>query len=168
MKLRLKQADKPKVMAWLSSAIDSLKPEKEYEITLSEERKKRSLTANAYAWVLIDKLAEYNNLPPEYIYIKAVQSIGGNGIIISVDTEAVKRTIDVWESRGLGWIAEPVGEYENFTELRMIYGSSVYDTHQMAQLIDGIVQDCQAAGIETMPPNELKSLVEAWEGVRKK
>ena len=42
------------------------------------------------------------------------------------------------------------------------YGSSVYDTKQMSRLIDAIVQDCKAAGIETMTPAELDALVSRW------
>lgn len=32
-------------------------PEKEYTVTIKQRRKKRSLDANAYMWVLLDKLA---------------------------------------------------------------------------------------------------------------
>ena len=32
-------------------------PEKEYTVTIKKRRKKRSLDANAYMWVLLDKLA---------------------------------------------------------------------------------------------------------------
>lgn len=42
------------------------------------------------------------------------------------------------------------------------YGSSVYDTEQMARLIDAIVQDCRDVGIETMTPRELDALVSRW------
>jgi hypothetical protein len=44
----------------------------------------------------------------------------------------------------------------------MYYGSSVYDTKQMSQLIDCIVQDCKTVGIETMTPQELAALNERW------
>ena len=33
----------------------------------------------------------------------------------------------------------------------------------MARLIDAVVQDCKALGIETMPPAELAQLMSAWE-----
>ena len=38
------------------------------------------------------------------------------------------------------------------------YGSSTYDTAQMSRLIDNIVQDCKAVGIETLTPSELAKL----------
>lgn len=40
----------------------------------------------------------------------------------------------------------------------LYYGSSTYDGAQMARLIDNIVQDCKAVGIETMTPDELARL----------
>lgn len=45
----------------------------------------------------------------------------------------------------------------------LYYGSSVYDSRQMAALIDKIVQDCHAVGIETRTPEEIASIMEQWE-----
>ena len=42
----------------------------------------------------------------------------------------------------------------------LYYGSSVYDTKQMSALIDHIVQDCKALGIETKTPAEIMLLNE--------
>ena len=41
-------------------------------------------------------------------------------------------------------------------------GSSVYDNAQMSRLIENIVQDCKAVGIETLTPSELERLKEGW------
>ena len=49
------------------------------------------------------------------------------------------------------------------TNLYIYYGSSDFDTRQMSMLIDNLVQDAQALGIETRPEEEIKSLLEAWE-----
>lgn len=46
--------------------------------------------------------------------------------------------------------------------LILYYGSSTYNTEQMSRLIDNIVQDCKAVGIETMTPAELAALKDAW------
>ena len=42
------------------------------------------------------------------------------------------------------------------------YGSSDFDKEQMSRLIDNIVQDCRAVGIETLPPDKLAGMMEAW------
>ena len=52
---------------------------------------------------------------------------------------------------------------ENVT-IRCYYGSSVYNTKQMARLIDDVVSDCKEMGIETKPPEEIDRLVSLWKG----
>ena len=49
-----------------------------------------------------------------------------------------------------------------FTHYRIYKGSSEYDTKEMAILIDGIVQECQEQNIETIPPEEIEALKNAW------
>ena len=44
----------------------------------------------------------------------------------------------------------------------LYYGSSTYDSAQMSRLIDLVVQECQAQGIETKTPEELALLKEDW------
>ena len=46
--------------------------------------------------------------------------------------------------------------------VRLWYGSSTYDTRQMSQLIEQVVADCKAAGIETLTPMELDRMKEEW------
>ena len=46
--------------------------------------------------------------------------------------------------------------------MRAYYGSSTYDTRQMSQLIDNLVQDCKALDIETLTPEKLSLLMEEW------
>lgn len=48
------------------------------------------------------------------------------------------------------------------TNVQLFYGSSAYDTAQMSRLIDNIVQECKAQGIETMPTEKLDRLKEMW------
>jgi 2-iminoacetate synthase ThiH len=47
------------------------------------------------------------------------------------------------------------------TNVILYYGSSTYNQEQMTQLIDNIVQDYKAVGIETLTPVELARLTEA-------
>ena len=49
------------------------------------------------------------------------------------------------------------------TNVILYYGSSTYDTAQMARLIDLIVQDCKAQHIETADPEDIKSLLQMWD-----
>lgn len=135
-----------------------------YDLEVREHRKKRSLDANAYAWVLINKLAESLRLSPIEIYRQAIQNIGGNYEVIPIKEEAADHFKKVWEAKGLGWPCVDMGKskIDGYRNLRAYYGSSTYDTRQMAQLIDNLVQDCKALDIETMTPEKLALLMEGW------
>ena len=135
-----------------------------YDLEVREHRKKRSLDANAYAWVLINKLAESLRLAPIDVYRQAIQNIGGNYEVIPIKEEAAEHFTKVWEAKGLGWPCVDMGKsrIDGYRNLRAYYGSSTYDTRQMAQLIDNLVQDCKALDIETMSPEKLALLMEGW------
>lgn len=158
-------------VAWLSSVIAGLDDKKKYVVEVKEDREKRSLDANAYCWVLIDKLAAVTHKTlkqdkekvMEQIYKNAVKDIGGNSEVVCVKTDSVDKICEVWEKKGLGWQTERFpSKIEGCTNIILYYGSSVYDTKQMSRLIDNIVQDCKAQDIETMTPAELEALKGAW------
>ena len=46
-------------------------PQKKYTVTIKEFRKKRSLDANAYAWVLMNKLADKLNMGVRDLYLQS-------------------------------------------------------------------------------------------------
>ena len=85
--------------------------------------------------------------------------------VIPIKNEAVERFIKNWNQNGDGWICETFNsKLEGFTNIRAYYGSSVFDSKEMSQLIEIIVNECKELGIETKPPEELKSLLEVWNG----
>ena len=135
-----------------------------YTLTVKAYRKKRSLDSNAYAWTLIGKLADAMRITPTEVYINAIQNIGGNYEIIPIREEAVDKFTEVWKKQGLGWPCVDMGpsKIPGYRNLRAYYGSSTYDTRQMAMLIDSLVQDCKALDIETLPPDKLALLTEGW------
>lgn len=134
-----------------------------YEVVVKPQRKKRSLDANAYCWVLLDKLAEKMIVPKTEIYRQYIREIGGNSETVCVLERAVDKLIDGWSRNGVGWIADKMpSKLEGCVNVVLYYGSSTYDTGQMSRLIDLIVQDCKAQGIETLTPFELDALKERW------
>ena len=50
----------------------------------------------------------------------------------------------------------------------MLRGSSTYNTEEMSKLIDGLVSECKEQGIETLPPEELERMMQAYEQNRRK
>ena len=133
-------------------------------VEIKKWRKKRSLDANAYAWVLIDKIAQAARVDKITVYRQAIKEIGGVSQIVCAHTEAVDKLREGWEAHGLGWQTDTTpSKLDGCTNVILYYGSSVYDSKQMAALIDSLVQDAQALGIETLPPAELARLQSQWE-----
>ena len=133
----------------------------EYEI--KKTRKKRSLDANAYFFVLADKLSEVLNIPKEEIYRGYIKEIGGVSEIVCVKDEAVKKLCEGWQHNGLGWQTDTIpSKLKGCTNVILYYGSSTYDTAQMSRLIDRIVEDCKIQGIETKTPEEIANMLSLW------
>jgi hypothetical protein len=161
--IRFKRTDFIKVVAAISAFIDSITDDKEYIITIKEHKQKRSLNANSYAWTLLDKLAEKLNMAKTDIYKAYIKEIGGNSDIVCCIDKAADDLCKAWEGRGIGWLTErEESKLEGCTNIRLYYGSSVYDTAQMSRLINLIVQDCKTYGIETLTPEELDRMNEEW------
>ena len=139
--------------------------QKLYDLTIKEHRQKRSLDANAYAWVLIGKLADAMRIPPTIVYKNAIQNIGGNYEVIPIREAAAEKFKEVWEKQGLGWPCVDMGpsKIPGYKNLRAYYGSSTYDTRQMSQLIDALIQDCKALDIETLSEEKLSAMMEVWD-----
>jgi len=134
----------------------------EYEILKAKRR--RSLDANAYAWVLIDKIAAAVNVSKTEIYKNTIKEIGGNSQIVCVSAEAADELCRGWRHNGLGWQTESFPSViEGYINVVLYYGSSCYDTRQMSALIQHLVDDCQSLGIETKSAEEIDSLLSGWE-----
>lgn len=146
-------------------------PEKGFfDIEIKEHREKRSLSANAYAHVLIDKLSDKLGISKPRC--KNIM-LGRYGQRMYLDDEntipaiiksnvPVSIMLEIEETHFF-----PCGmKKEDDQELifyRMIRGSSTYDSKEMATFIDGIVSECKEQGIEIMPPEELERMVNAWQ-----
>lgn len=134
----------------------------EYEI--SPAKKKRSLNANAYAWKLINDIAFAVRESPEDVYREALKNIPNICEVLCVQDKAVDSMERLWTRNHIGRRVErEESKIKGCTNLYIYYGSSDFDPRQMSMLIDNLVQDAQALGIETRPEEEIKSLLEAWE-----
>ena len=134
---------------------------KKYEI--KEYREKRSLDANAYAWVLLGKLQNKLNVPKEDIYRDLIRNIGSYEVI-PIKNEAVDKFREAWSIKGLGWLTETTeSKLEGYTNILAYYGSSVYNSKEMTRLIELIIQECNQLDIETKSEAEINSLLKEWD-----
>lgn len=128
-------------------------------INLSLYRKKRSLNANAYLWVLCEEIAKRTDTDKWDVYINALRERGVFTHIV-VKESAVERVKREWRATvELGHIK--VGNMEGI-QLQCYYGSSSYDSKEMARVIDYLVREATELGIETIPPEELERMINAW------
>lgn len=136
-----------------------------YIAELKKYRRKRSLTSNAYFWLLIGELAAVLKIPTTEIYRNYIKEIGDNYEIMPIREDAVEKFKVIWSSNGIGWITDDLGKskIKGYRNLRVYYGSSTYNADQMGRLIDMLVQDCQAQGIQTKPPDEIARIIEEHE-----
>ena len=137
---------------------------KALNIAIKIFRKKRSLDANAYCWVLIGQLADKLDISAKEVYKMAIKEIGPYEVI-PVKNQAVERFIKAWEENGIGWICENLGDskIENYTNLKAYYGSSSYDSKEMSRLIDTIIEECKMHEIPTDTPEQIARYKEAWQ-----
>lgn len=139
--------------------------EGDFEILPQKQKKKRrSLDANAYAWVLIHQIAARIGLPPLDVYRNAVRDLGG----VSEEPECIG--VSELEQYIRSWVGDHLGRQVKifpanvlgYVNCIRVHGSSDFDTSQMARFIDGLIQDAEALEIEVRDPGWVQSLVESW------
>ena len=137
----------------------------DYEILPIKKKKHRSLSANSYSWIIIDKIAERVGLSPEEVYQNAIKDMAG----ISEDPEKIP--IDELDSYVRKWIQNHLGrrvkvypdERSNwYVNVIRVHGSSDFNTTQMAHFIDNLIQDAKELGIDVMTEKERSRLLDAW------
>ena len=144
-----------------SKLYDDLK-DNPVSIEIKRTANKRSKDANAFCWVLIDKLAEKTRIPKTEIYRNAIKEIGGVNETVCVQDKAVERLCNGWQKNGIGWQTDTMpSKIPGCTNVILYYGSSTYDTAQMSRLIDLLIQEAEQQGIPTLR-DEANRLVEKW------
>jgi hypothetical protein len=139
--------------------------DKVYDADLKIHRERRSLDANAYLWVLCQKIAEtVRNITKEEVYQDAVKHVGQFEFLVFKD-EAVETFIHRWSGHGLGWFAEKIdgGNVQGYTQVIAYYGSSVYNSKEMSVLLDYIVKEAKDLDIPTETPDKIAKMEALWE-----
>ena len=131
--------------------------EKEYQVEIKEYKKRRSLNANAYAWVLINKIANVMRLSKEEVYFNMLKHYGQSQIVSIVSEVNLTGYFKYFEVIGTSTLNN-----KEFNHIKVYKGSSEYDTKEMSIFIDGIVQEAKQLDIETLTPNQLAELKSLW------
>lgn len=132
------------------------------DVTIAKPKKKRSLSANNYLWVLCDEIARAIGTDKESVYKALIRRVG---VFRYRWCKPFEREIFAreWAENGLGWFAEiERSDYPGLCQFRAYYGSSSYSTEDMSILIDEAVSEARELGINTKSNKEINELKGAW------
>lgn len=140
--------------AWAISANNG----KELELIVREVKQKRSLSQNAYFWVMVSKLADYMRLPKQDMYLMMLERYGQREpvtfAVISKAFDVLQRTTDGYAIK----VGERTHGNTTYYDVQVLRGSSTYDSKEMSILIDGVMSECHDVNIETMSKAEISLL----------
>ena len=135
------------------------------KVEVKKASKHRSLSANNYAWVLIDQIAAVTGRTETEVYREAIREIGGVSDFYGMKEAAYESFCEIWTKDHLGRQVEiiPGSAKPGWINVRAWKGSSDFDSAQMARLIDSLIQEAEQQGIPTVPDKEVERMVGRWE-----
>ena len=148
---------------------------KDLDIRVSNHREKRSLTQNAYYWILCSKLASKQHISTSRLHNLMLRDVAPPFVIDGKicmqpipDTEKAENDIleaETFHLKPTGGVIQgnDGAIYRWYIVLR---GSSTFDTTEMTALLNHMVEECKENDIETATPEELEHIrkyTEAYE-----
>lgn len=160
---------KPRATFQIEASPDGLAElsDKDIRLTARIWREKRSLDANAYFHVLIQKIAQSANIGlteaknlmiADYGQYETTET-GIMMVILRDDVEWMKLEALHVKPTSAVKVLDDGKLYRVYMVMR---GSHTYDTAEMSRLIDGTVYEAKALGIETLTPDEMERMKAAW------
>lgn len=140
--------------------------DKDLRLTVKPWKEKRSRDANAYYWTLTEKLAEAMKLPKPVVHNMNLRDYGklmmidGRTVEVEIpDTDEAEKSVlrqETFHLRPTGYVYYREGQA--YRVYHLLRGSSTYDTEEMSNLLDGVIEDCKSCGIETATPEEIERM----------
>ena len=136
-----------KIIQWLYNQ------DKEKIFEIKERKSKRTLTQNAYYWVLVNELANCLRKSKEEMHFELLKDYSQVALI------TIKSNIDI-----KGYIKYYELEREanirgvKFNVYKVYKGSSEMDKKDFSVLLEGTIQEAQQQGIPTLTKNEIEKL----------
>lgn len=138
-----------------------------YDLELHQEKKKRTLSQNAYYWKILEQMAVKLHVSKNEIHNTNLRHLG---LVLSVDDKPVyillpdtekaeKQTLNAITYHLAPRKETKVGnDGKTYRWYVMLRGSSEMNVQEMSALVDLAVQDAKELGIETLPPDELEHM----------
>lgn len=133
-------------------------------VSITKWRERRSRDANAYFHLLADKLADARRMSKprmkNYLLFHYGQKCRDkDGKLVVIKTNADEDDL-VERSDVHCWYLKNADDGTPMYVL--LEHSRFYDTREMSILIDGVVDECKAQGIDTITPTEINELKQKW------
>lgn len=139
---------------------EKIKDKKKLSVKAVPYRNKRSLDANAYAWVLMQKVAEAIDSDRWSVYLEMLKKYSREFTFVICKEKAVDRLKELYRTCvDLGKVN--VNGMEGH-QIQVFFGSSTFNSKAMAVFIDGIISECKELDIETMPQEEVERMLKQW------
>lgn len=128
-------------------------------LAISKYRKKRTMNMNAYFWVLVGELAKVLRTTPEELHTEIVN----NHRILWLDDDGeplqivLKSEVDPSVTK-MYWALYRTSSDGKWKSWLRIKGTSDMDTQEMSIVLDDLIEECKAQGIETATPDELERI----------
>lgn len=145
--------------------------DKDLTIKVTKYRKHRSLDANAYYWTILSKLAAKLRVSKPYLHNIMLRKYGQEeyfsgkiAYTMLPDTDETTEKIAEMEEAHFAPTSNviPGKDGINYRSYKLLRGSHSYNSKEMSELINGLVDDAQAAGIETLTPAEIERMMAAY------
>lgn len=146
----------------------------EYKIT--QDAKKRSLSANSLYWQLLTKMAKAIGVSNPCLHnlmlrrYGQVETYGGRTVYVVIpDSDEAQKQVDEDEYTHLKPTSQTKRGKDGVTyrTYMLLRGSSKYNTAEFSRLVDGLISECKEVGIDILSDNE-QSMMEEWERRDKK
>lgn len=136
------------IIQWLFDQQDA---EKLYEI--KEKKSKRSLTANAYYWSLLNQLASVMRSSSDEVHFMMLRRYGVCEVVSVRSDINIKGYFKYYKEIGHGTV-----QGKDFCHYKIYKGSSEMDSKEFSVLLDGLISECEEVGIPTLTPDEVAKL----------
>ena len=134
-------------IAWLTTQ----DTEKRYEV--KELKRRRSLTQNAYYWVMLNKLARKLRMPDHEVHLNMLRDYGVHEVFSIMDSVPIDGYFKYYDIIGKGTV-----NGRTFKHVMVYKGSSQMDSTEFSHLIDGMRDECAAQGIDVATPEEIAEM----------
>ena len=137
------------IPTYQAKSIDELNAELEYKLELTPIKSKRSLFQNKYMWALINEIAQIEGMDKDEVYCQIIKMANIKIEFIETIPEAIEK---------LRKLFRVIIERETRTSskgvktvmLECYYGSSTFDTKEMSEFIERLMDYAQQVGINTV------------------